>query len=105
MDKYIKSINWPWVEIRDSYGSTIVININEVTSIWDKPGTMFKYGIRFKDGTWDERLGEGALTELKELVMTRDNKNEEILDSLDVNLNELYENQSLYEWLQENGQA
>ena len=74
MSKYIKRINWPWVEIIDSFGpdeDTIIININELTTIWSRTNTRYYSGIRYKNGDWCEKLfSDEALKELKELIMT-----------------------------------
>ena len=111
MSKYIKNVNWPWVEIRDAFGGdgTIVINVDEIAAIWDNPNTVYKYGVCFRDGTWNSNFQVGGLTELKELVMNR--KTIKAPDSipwiggLDCKIEMMHENQTLYEWLNENGQA
>ena len=70
-DKYIKRINYPYVEIRDNYngGGTHVINVEAIAQVYDRAG-VYKHGILFKDGTWDENYHVLGLAELKEYLMT-----------------------------------
>jgi len=50
--KYIKRVNWPWVEIVDNFEpeDTIVININEIAAVWSRYNTRYNGGIRFVHG-------------------------------------------------------
>ena len=106
MSKYIKRINWPWIEIEDYFNTTEVININEITTVCDNSSTMYKSGIHFKDGTWRDSYPKEALAELKDLLMNHQNVQSgtgSLCDIIDSEL--LSESQSLYEWLNENNQA
>ena len=117
MSKYIKNVNWPWVEIRDAFGGdgTIVINVNEIAAIWDNPDTIYKYGVCFKDGAWNKNFQVGGLTELKELVMNRkiikfptssvSPVSFTGIGGLDCEVEMMHENQTLYDWLNENGRV
>ena len=69
--KYIKRVNWPWVEIVDNYTpeDTIVININDITAVWNRYNTKYHGGIKFVHGEWSEVLSVNALRELKNLIM------------------------------------
>jgi len=75
--KYIKRINWPWIEILDNFSGdeqTVVININECTAVWNRTGTRYYSGIRYKDGHWCEDLiSSEALEEVKDVIMTHNN--------------------------------
>ena len=75
--KYIKRINWPWVEIIDNFRpgeETLLINIDELTTVWSRKGTKYYAGVRYKNGDWCEDLfPTEALKELKELIMTHGN--------------------------------
>lgn len=106
MSKYIKRINWPWVEIEDCFNTTEVINVNEITTVCDNSSTIYKSGIRWKDGTWRDSYPKESLAELKDLLMNYQNTQNEIgsLYSI-INPEVLNESQSLYEWLNENNQA
>lgn len=71
--KYIKRVNWPWVEIQDSFefeDGTVVINVNDITLIWDRAQGKYKYGVMFKHGDWFDHLVDEALAELKDLMIT-----------------------------------
>ena len=72
--KYIKRVNWPWVEIVDNFEpeDTIVININEISAVWSRYNTRYNGGIRFVHGNWSEVLSVNALRELKDLIMEYD---------------------------------
>lgn len=74
--KYIKRVNWPWVEIVDNYGpeeDTVVINVNEITTVWTRKNTKYYAGVRYKNGDWCEALwSTDALKELKNLIMEHD---------------------------------
>ena len=67
----IKNVNWPWVEVEDKYSpeGTIVINMDDVSVIWDRNQGRYYYGVRLKSGNWIESISDAGLTELKELVM------------------------------------
>ena len=101
MSKYIKKINWPWIEIEDVWGDTVVININEISAVWDNANTIYKHGIRFKDGTWSDIYKIDSLVELKTLLMNYNSKYNTDIGSLygfiDPEL--LKENQDLNEYL------
>lgn len=111
MSKYIKNVNWPWVEIRDAYegDGTIVINMNEVSCVYDKSDTIYKWGVRWKDGSWLDNFSKEALAELKELVMNRKVIKTPVslpgIGGVDCEIEMMHENQTLYDWLNENGQA
>ena len=78
MSKYIKRINWPWVEIIDVFSpeeKTIVLNINECTTVWSRTNTKYYSGVRYKNGDWCTILSSEALEELKEIIMTHDKNN------------------------------
>lgn len=73
MDKYIKRINWPWVEVFDNFvpgGETIAINMDEVSMIWARNDTKYVSGIQLKNGTWIQGLSSAAIKEVQELRMT-----------------------------------
>ena len=73
MSKYIKNVNWPWVEIDDgSEENSYAINMEDVSAIYTNPKSYYKYGIRFKDGSWLDNFYRDALVELKDLVMSRE---------------------------------
>lgn len=106
MSKYIKRINWPWIEIEDHFNTTEVININEITAVCDNSSTIYKYGVRWKDGTWRDSYPKEALAELKDLLMNHQNTQNgvgSLYGIIDPEL--LSESQSLYEWSNENNQA
>lgn len=67
----IKNVNWPWVEVEDKYSpeGTIVINMDDVSVIWDRNQGRYRYGVKLKCGDWVESISDSGLTELKELVM------------------------------------
>ena len=107
MSKYIKKINWPWVEIEDDFKTTVVINVNEISAVWDNSSTMYKNGIRWKNGTWNDNFPDESLAELKKLIMNYkpiSTPNDICIINAD-DLELMHENQTLYEWLNEEGQA
>lgn len=70
--KYIKRINWPWVEVDDAFSdreTSIVINMNDVSAIWSMSNPMYHYGVKCKDGSWFEFISQDALIELQDVVM------------------------------------
>ncbi len=72
--KYIKRVNWPWVEIIDNYTpeDTIIINIDDIAAVWSRYNTRYRGGVRFTHGEWSEVLSVNALRELKNLIMEHD---------------------------------
>jgi hypothetical protein len=111
--KYIKRVNWPWVEIEDGFDglggqdSTLVINVNDIIMIWDRSNSSYRYGVRLKDGSWFEPISKDGLNELKDLIMTHKSTHENLLSTIlsDNDLDTIYESQELYDWLNEEGQA
>ena len=109
MGKYIKNVNWPWVEILTEVGdSTALLNVNELTTIWNFFNGHYNSGVRYKNGDWCEILfSDDALAELKTLIMNH----KDTPDTLpryaltQTVIENLTEEQSMFEWLQENGQA
>ena len=77
--KYIKRVNWPWIEIDDGSkeNNSYVINMDDVSAIYTNPKSYYKDGIRFKDGSWLDNFYRDALVELKDLVMTKEKEEEE----------------------------
>ena len=71
MCKFIKAVNWPYVELKDAYNGTIIINAEDISTVWDNPNTYHKYGILFKSGIWYDNFKTEGLTELKDLLMNR----------------------------------
>ena len=74
--KYIKRINWPWVEVTDGFSdgvsdseTSVVINMNDVSTIWSRSNPMYHYGVKYKDGGWFEFISQDALIELQDVVM------------------------------------
>ena len=113
MSKYIKRVNWPWVEIETAFinpPGTMVINVNDITAVWPYPNGKYIDGIRLKDGKWIEDLFTvDALKELQELIMTRKEVKTKfnIPGSLPINstIEMMHEGQTMQEWLEEEGQA
>ena len=110
MSKYIKNVNWPWVEIQDDFTgpeNTITINVNEIVAVWPRMKTCFKSGILLKDGTWlqDHFCGD-ALKELKDLIITHKDYSGTLPGYLTAHtsIEDLAGEQSMFEWLEENGQ-
>ena len=112
MSKYVKKVNWPWVEITDGFSEedgTVTINMDRVSTIWPHVNGHYHYGIRYKDGGWFEFLSKEALQELQELVISR--KVVKTFFDLpgalpnDTELELIHEKQTIQEWLEENGQA
>ena len=74
MDKFIKRVNWPWIEVLDNFvpeGETIVINMDEISMIWARNNTKYISGIQLKNGNWIQGLSTNAIKEIQELIMTR----------------------------------
>ena len=111
MSKYVKKVNWPWVEVEDGFEEeeTITINMNDVAAIWPRVNGHYHYGVRYRDGGWFEFLSKEALHELQELVANRKvaKTSFNLPGSLpiDTELELMYEKQTMQEWLEENGQA
>lgn len=111
MSKYVKKVNWPWVEVDDGFEGedTITINMDRVSTIWPRVNGHYHYGIRYKDGGWFEFLSKEALQELQELVISRKvvKTSFNLPGSLpiDTELELMHEEQTMQEWLEENGQA
>ena len=101
MSKYIKKVNWPWVEIVDEFESTIIINTDDIIAVWDNSSTMYNNGIRWRNGNWWSIFSDEALTELKELIMNRKTINTPVslpkIGGLDCEVEMMYENQTLYD--------
>ena len=109
----IKKINWPWVEVDDGFseGGTVTINMDNISTIWPRVNGHYHYGVRYKDGSWFEFLSKESLEELQELVMTHNTQNYSeftfpvgvlpVTESLD----RAHEDQTMREWLNENGQS
>lgn len=111
MSKYVKKVNWPWVEVEDRCEGegTVTINMDEVAIVWPRVNGHFHYGVKLKNGDWFEFISEGALKELQELIMTRKEVKTKfnIPGGLPVDcVTELmHEGQTMQEWLEENGLA
>lgn len=127
--KFIKKVNWPWVEVDDGFSGsgTVLINMNEVTMIWDRAQGKYKYGVQFKGGNWFDLITEDGLRELKDLLLNKTQWSEwgsiipkigpepkpsinplspvESMRFVEVDPDTLHEKQSLHEWLNEEGQA
>lgn len=105
MSKYIKKVNWPWVEIVDEFESTIIINTNDIIAVWDNSSTIYNSGIRWRNGNWWSIFSDEALTELKELLMNRKtiktSMNIPGMELQDYEIEMMHENQTLDEWLNE----
>ena len=107
MSKYIKRVNWPFVEIEDNFEgiNNIIINMNDVSAVWSRVNSRYHYGVRYKNGDWFEFLSQEALEELQDLIMnhqTTKNGIGSLYGIIDPEL--LNESQSLYEWLNDEGQ-
>lgn len=111
MSKYIKRVNWPWVEIEDTYvnpsDKTIVINTDDISAIWNRE-SGYKWGIKMKDGSWLDHFSPEALDELKDLLMNSEktktiNHTDDMRDVVVDHAIE-YGDQSMIDWLKENGQ-
>ena len=103
--KYIKRINWPWVEVIDNFEgeSTITINVYSIDVVWPNKNGYYSAGIRMKNGDWmEDHLSVDALRELQDLLFTKRSIYEYSVMSYDPE--RLYEKQTLYDWLQEEGQ-
>ena len=100
MSKYIKKVNWPWVEIKDDFDTSMIVNVDNICAVWDNSSTIYKSGIRWKDGAWNDIFPDEALAELKELIMNRN-----VIKASTVDIERMYENQMFNEWLYEEGQA
>lgn len=74
--KYIKRVNWPWVEIVDFFtgpvGETMIINIADVAAVWSRTDSKYRSGIKLKNGDWLEMFCVNAIKELKDLIMKHD---------------------------------
>lgn len=75
--KYIKRVNWPWVEVADYYtdpdpDETLIINIDEVAVVWSRTNTKYRAGVKLKSGDWIEIISADALKELKNLIIEHD---------------------------------
>lgn len=111
MSKYVKKVNWPWVEVEDGFEGedTITINMDLVSTIWPRVNGHYHYGVRYKDGGWFEFLSKDALQELQELVMLHNNQTQRGYPVGVLPINErlefTHEDQTMREWLEENGQA
>lgn len=111
MSKYIKKVNWPLVEVEDSFEGegTVTINMDAVAIIWPRVSGQFHYGVKLKNGDWFEFIPEGALKELQELIMERKEVKTtfNIPGCLPVNsvIELMHEGQTMQEWLEENGQV
>ena len=104
--KYIKKINWPWVEVIDNFEgeSTITININSIDVVWPNKNGYYSAGIRMKNGDWlEDHLPVNALKELQDLIINRHSTCEHSVMSYNPEI--LHEEQTMYEWLNEEGQA
>ena len=72
-------VNLPWIEIGDRFvgDGTCVVNINDISAVYDVPDSFYKYGIRFKDGSWDDKFSTSDLRELKMFLMGKKKKEDD----------------------------
>lgn len=113
MSKYIKKVNWPWVEIEDGFEGehTVTINMDAVAIVWPRVNGHYHYGVKLKNGDWFEFISEDALKELQDLLMKETSEDSDLNSAANGLkwLNDLFtnneESQSVLDWLKENGQA
>ena len=114
MSKYIKKVNWPWVEVYNGYkeGSIATINMEDISAIWPWTNSFDDhYGIMFKNGNWIGHFSTEALKELQDLLMKETSEDGDLNSAANGLkwLNDLFtdneESQSVLDWLKENGQA
>ena len=70
-------INYPWVEVEDRSEGSLVISLEDVSAVYDNNNGWYKYGIRFKDGSWLDNVSVESLKELKTYLMTKEEKEED----------------------------
>ena len=70
-------INYPWVEVEDRSEGSLVISLEDVSAVYDNNNGWYKYGIRFKDGSWLDNVSIESLKELKTYLMTKKEKEED----------------------------
>ena len=70
-------INYPWVEVEDRSEGSLVISLEDVSAVYDNNNGWYKYGIRFKDGSWLDNVSIESLKELKTYLMTKEEKEED----------------------------
>ena len=71
-------INYPWVEVEDRSEGSLVISLEDVSAVYDNNNNgWYKYGIRFKDGSWLDNVSIESLKELKTYLMTKEEKEED----------------------------
>lgn len=73
--KHIK-INNPWIEVEDRSEGSLVISLEDISAVYDNDNGWYKYGIRFKDGSWLDNVSVESLKELKTYLMTKEEKEE-----------------------------
>ena len=74
--KHLK-INYPWIEVEDRSEGSLVISLEDISAVYDNDNGWYKYGIRFKDGSWLDNVSVESLKELKEYLMGRIKEKEE----------------------------
>lgn len=70
-------INYPWIEVEDRSEGSLVISLEDISAVYDNNNGWYKYGIRFKDGTWLDNVSVESLKELKTYLMTKEEKEED----------------------------
>ncbi len=73
--KHLK-INYPWIEVEDRSGGSLVISLEDISAVYDNNNGWYKYGIRFKDGSWLDNVSVESLKELKMYLMSKEEKEE-----------------------------
>ena len=83
--KHIR-INLPWIEVEDKYEEptgTYIININDISSVYDREGTVYTTGVRTKHGECITNISKESLSELKDFLLSHKiDSGESSLDSL-----------------------
>ena len=70
-------INYPWIEVEDRSEGSLVISLKDISAVYDNNNGWYKYGIRFKDGSWLDNVSIESLKELKTYLMTKEEKEED----------------------------
>lgn len=96
MNEYIKGFNDPWLKV-ETQGRIRVININEIRCI-DIDKIVDRAWIVYKGNREDEILTELGYA-ISNFLMTI---HKQVVTHMDVDL--AYENQTMSEWMEENGQ-
>lgn len=78
-------INLPWIEVEDRYKNptgTRVININDISSVYDRSDTLYRTGVITKFGHCIENISDESLSELKDFLMSKSDSSASSLDTL-----------------------